>query len=132
MIRLLFLLSVLPGAAWAEPLFGADSKNLPNSKMDIVLTEVERLPRVSVLAIKIRVTGSSVGASFFIACSLRRLAELRGPTAYIVKLEEKERMRIGFLKAKDEPPSQIGPEFRNAAVIDLDALTPICTAMEKG
>jgi hypothetical protein len=132
MIRFLFLAFFLPRLVLAEAPFVADSKNLPNSKMDIVLTEIERLPRVSLLEIKIRVTGSSVGSSFFIACSLRRLAQLRGPTAFVAKLEEKDRMRIGFLKSKDEPPTNLGPEFRSAVIIDLDSLAPVCSAMEKG
>ena len=69
-------------------LFEADSKQLGSSKMDIVLKEGERRPRASVVEIKVNSVGSSVGSSFFILCSVRRLAKLRGPYRYIVKLEE--------------------------------------------
>ena len=59
-------------------LFEADSKSRGDSKMDIVAQELERRPRASVLDIRIRSGGSSVGASFFLLCSIRQLAKLRG------------------------------------------------------
>ena len=54
--------------------FQSDSKRFGNPKMDIVITEIDRRPRSSVLDIKVNAVGSSVGSSFFIVCSLRDLA----------------------------------------------------------
>ena len=117
-------------------LFEADSKQFGSSKMDIVLKEVERRPRASVLEIKINSVGSSVGSSFFILCSIRQLAHLRGPYRYIVKLEEQPRrsqMLVGFLSDPAESPATAGQEFSLAhreAVIDLEQFSPICDAMK--
>ena len=114
-------------------LFEADSKRYGNPKMDIVVTEVERRPRSSVLEVKITLVGSSVGSSFFLLCSIRQLAQLRGNYHYIVKLEEKPKrgqMLIGFLRDPSENLSAIGPEFAELdarkAVIDLDQFAEIC------
>jgi hypothetical protein len=73
---LAILIVALPDAR--GQLFEADSKQLASSKMDIVLKEIERRPRASVVEIKITSVGSFVGSSFFILCSLRQLAKLRG------------------------------------------------------
>ena len=99
-------------------LFEADSKQFGTSKMDIVLKEVERRPRASVVEIKITSVGSSVGSSFFILCSIRQLAKLRGPYRYIVKLEEqpkRNQMLVGFLGDAEESPASAGPEFSEPA-----------------
>ena len=69
--------------------FQADSKRYGSPKMDIVMTEVERRQHSSVINVKITLVGSSVGSSFFLLCSIRQLAQLRGNYHYIVKLEEK-------------------------------------------
>ena len=117
-------------------LFEADSKQFGSSKMDIVLKEVERRRRASVVEIKITSVGSSVGASFFILCSLRQLAKLRGPYRYIVKLEEqpkRNQMLVGFLGDAEESPASAGPEFSRAgreAVIDLEQFAPVCDSMK--
>ena len=101
--------------------------------MDIVVTEVERRQHSSVIDIKIALIGSSVGSSFFLLCSIRQLAQLRGNFRYIVKLEEKPKrgqMLIGFLRDPSENPATIGPEFAEVdarkAVIDLDQFAEIC------
>lgn len=114
-------------------LFESDSKRYGNSKMDIVVTEVERRSRSSVIDVKITVVGSSVGSSFFLLCSIRELAQLRGDYHYIVKLEGKPKrgqMLIGFLRDPSENLSAIGPEFAEVdarkAVIDLDQFAEIC------
>ena len=114
-------------------LFEADSKRYGNPKMDIVVTEVERRQHSSVIDIKITLVGSSVGPSFFLLCSIRQLAQLRGSYRYIVKLEEKPKrgqMLIGFLRDPSENLSAIGPEFAELdarkAVIDLDQFAEIC------
>ena len=114
-------------------LFEADSKRYGNPKMDIVMTEVERRPYSSVIDIKITPIGSSVGSSFFLLCSIRQLAQLRGNYRYIVKLEEKPKrgqMLIGLLRNPSEKLSNLGPEFAEVdarkAVIDLDQFAETC------
>ena len=64
--------------AAAADMFLADSKRMGDGKMDIVIAETERSARTSLLEIRIGKVGSSVGSSFFIACSLRDLARVRG------------------------------------------------------
>jgi hypothetical protein len=124
------LIVALPDAR--GQLFEADSKQFGSSKMDIVLKEIERRPRASVVEIKI----TSVGSSFFILCSIRQLAKLRGPYRYIVKLEEqpkRNQMLVGFLGDAEESPASAGPEFSRAgreAVIDLEQFAPVCDSMK--
>jgi hypothetical protein len=128
------LVAAIPAAR--GQLFEADSKQFGSSKMDIVLKEVERRPRASVVEIKITSVGSSVGSSFFILCSIRQLARLRGPYRYIVKLEEqpkRNQMLVGFLGDAEESPASAGPEFSRAgreAVIDLEQFAPVCDSMK--
>jgi len=114
-------------------LFEADSKRYGNPKMDIVVTEIERRPHSSVIDVKITLIGSSVGSSFFLLCSIRQLARLRGNYRYIVKLEEKPKpgqMLIGLLRNPSEKLSDLGPEFAEAdarkALIDLDQFAETC------
>jgi hypothetical protein len=128
------LIVALPAAR--GQLFEADSKQFGSSKMDIVLKEVERRPRASVVEIKINSVGSSVGSSFFILCSIRHLAQIRGPYRHIVKLEEhpkRGQMLVGFLGGAEESPASAGPEFGRSgrdAVIDLEQFAPICDSMK--
>lgn len=117
-------------------LFEADSKRLGNSKMDIVVKEVERRPRSSVLDIKVTTVGSSVGSSFFLLCSIRQLAKQRGGFRYIAKLEETPRrgqMLVGFLSGPDDAPPGADPAFAAAdaqtMVADLEQFAPICDRM---
>ena len=114
-------------------LFESDSKRYGNPKMDIVISEIERRPRSSVIDIRITAVGSSVGSSFFLLCSIRQLAQLRGSYRYIVKLEDRPQrgqMLIGFLRDSGEKVSNAGPEFAESAaratVIDLDQFAGIC------
>ena len=117
-------------------LFEADSKRQGDSKMakmDIVITEVERRPHASVIDIKITDVGSSVGSSFFLLCSIRQLAQLRGNYRYAVKIEEKPmrgQMLIGFLRNPADSVADLGPEFAaiggGTPVIDLDEFAQIC------
>ncbi|MFZ6749929.1 hypothetical protein [Undibacterium sp. Ren11W] len=126
--------AILCGTSTAHAqLFEADSKRYGNPKMDIVMTEVERRPNSSVIDIKITSIGSSVGSSFFLLCSIRQLAQLRGNYRYIVKLEGTPKlgqMLIGLLRSSSEKLSDLGPEFANVdalkAVIDLDQFAEIC------
>jgi hypothetical protein len=127
-------LALLAGAPDAPgQLFEADSKRYGNPKMDIVLREVERRQHSSVVEITITSVGSSVGSSFFLLCSVRQLAQLRGSYRYIVKLEDKPKrgqMLVGFLRGPGEPLSDADPEFAGLdareAVIDLDQFAQIC------
>ena len=115
-------------------LFQSDSKRFGNPKMDIVVAEVERRPRVSVLEIRIQAVGSSVGSSFFLLCSVRDLARQRGNFRYISKIEGNRRMLIGFLQHAGEPAANLGQEFAVAGVaateIDLEQFAPICDRMQ--
>lgn len=123
------VLAVVP--ARAEN-FRSDSKRFGNSKMDIVLTETERLTRTSIVEIQITAIGSSVGSSFFLLCSLRDLARQRGSFRFIVKTERVPRysqMLVGFLSSPTEPPEQLDPRLAGQPVIDLDYFAPICDKM---
>jgi hypothetical protein len=115
-------------------MFESDSKRFGNPKMDIVLKEVERRERSSVIDIEISKVGSSVGSSFFIVCSLRQLAQLRGAYRYVVKLEKTPKsgqMLVGFLRHPSDNPADVGPEFANLAgkdIVDLNQFAQICGA----
>jgi len=102
--------------------------------MDIVVAEVERRPRISVLDIRIKAIGSSVGSSFFLLCSVRDLARQRGNFRYISKIEGNRRMLIGFLQHAGEPAANLGQEFAEPGVaateIDLDQFASICDRMQ--
>ena len=123
------VLAVVP--ARAEN-FRSDSKRLGNSKMDIVLTEVQRQARTSIVVIRITAIGSSVGSSFFILCSLRDLARQRSHSRYIVKAEDvprRNQMLVGFLNGRTEEPAGLDPRLAGQPVIDLDYFAPICDKM---
>lgn len=127
---MVLLTPVLPCAAEN---FQSDAKRFGNPKMDIVITEVERSARTSVLDIQVNSVGSSVGSSFFIVCSLKDLAKQRGGFRYIVKLEDKPKrgqMLVGFLNAADEPLETVDTQFSGGMVIDLEQFAPICDKME--
>jgi len=130
-------LGLLLAAPAHGQLFESDSKRLGDGRMDIVVREIDRRPRTSVLQIDIKKIGSSVGSSFFLLCSVRRLAIQRGNYRYIVKVEEKPKpgqMIVGFLQSADEDPNAIIPEYRAGddrhAVIDLAQFAPICDGMK--
>ena len=123
-------------AAHGQP-FESDSKRLGNSKMDIVVREIERRDRSSGVEIKITNIGSSVGSSFFLLCSLRQLALERGGYRYIVKIEEhpkRGQMLVGFLRSPAEGLASLGKEFgavtAKDAVIDLEQFAEICAKMK--
>ncbi len=130
----IFGLALLVGTPTAHgQLFEADSKRHGNPKMDIVLREVERRQHSSVIEITITSIGSSVGSSFFILCSVRQLAQLRGNYRYIVKIEDRPKrgqMLVGFLRSPGETLSDIDPTFAGLdtreAVLDLDQFAEIC------
>lgn len=123
-------------AAQSPQLFEAHSAGQGSGRMDISIREIERRPRASVLSIEIRNVGSSVGSSFFLLCSVRKLAQARGASSHVVKLEEtpqRGQMLIGFLRGAAEPPGNTDPAFAaapagRAQVIDLEQFAPICDA----
>jgi hypothetical protein len=102
--------------------------------MDIVVTEVERRERTSVIDVKVNARGSSVGASFFILCSLRQLAKLRG-SRHIAKLDDQPKrgqMLVAFLRP-GESPGQVAPDLQGVtpdAVLDLEQFAEICASMK--
>jgi hypothetical protein len=127
---ILAVLVVLPAAAQS---FRSDSKRFGNPKMDIVLTETERLARTSVVDMQIKTIGSSVGSSFFLLCSIRDLARQRGNYRYIVKVEEQPRhnqMLVGFLNGATEAPEQLDPRLAGQQAIDLEDFAPMCDTMK--
>lgn len=138
LITALLLCALCARATFAEqPLFMFDSKSIAPSKMDIVMREVKRFPRASLLDIDVKSIGSSVGSSFFMLCGVRRLAKTRGDYRYIVKIEESRanyRMLVGFLNSREEDPAVAGQEFADAPsrpeVIDLEQFAPICDSMK--
>ena len=136
LIAVIVALMIAASAAQGQ-LFEADSKKLGGSKMDIVVREIERRDRSSIVEVKINAVGSSVGSSFFLLCSLRRLALERGGYRYIVKIEEhpkRGQMLVGFLRRPDEGLASLGKEFSaitaKEAVIDLEQFAEICGQMK--
>ena len=136
LVTLIGALMIAAPAAYGQ-LFEADSKKFGASKMDIVIKEIERRDRSSVVEIKINAIGSSVGSSFFLLCSLRQLALERGGYRYIVKIEEQPKrgqMLVGFLRRPDEGLASLGKEFNaitaKEAVIDLEQFAEICGALK--
>jgi hypothetical protein len=135
-IASLILISLLAAPARAQ-LFESDSKRFGNSKMDIVVREIDRRARSSVIQIDIKAIGSSVGSSFFLLCSIRQLARQRGNFRFIVKIEEQPKpgqMIVGFLREANEDPTALGAEFtalgKNKETIDLEEFATICDAMK--
>ena len=121
-------------SAAAADLFLADSKRMGDGKMDIVIAETERGVRTSLLEIRIGKVGSSVGSSFFIACSLRDLARQRGGFRHVAKLEfggARPQMLVGFLERADEVPTALDPRLAGQAVTDLEQFAPICDLPKK-
>ncbi|HTJ97548.1 MAG TPA: hypothetical protein VL381_08770 [Rhodocyclaceae bacterium] len=129
----LLILLCSSGESLAAELFESASTPQPNSKMDIVIKEVDRRERSSILDLKITNIGSSVGSSFFIVCSISRLAQIRGDYRYVVKLDQTPKqgqMTIGFLRSATEDPAALGRGFENLGtkdVLDLEQFAPICS-----
>jgi len=130
------LLLPLAAAARKPPLFESHSAKPGGGKTDISIREIERRPRASLLSMEIRDVGSSVGASFFLVCSIRKLAKDRGGFHHVVKLEDlpvRNQMLIGFLNSATEPPANTDPAFAGAGdkaqVIALDQFGAICDKM---
>src|SRR5262245_50845647 len=129
----LMLVAVSPAAG---QLFAADSKRLGDGQMDIVIQEVARRARSSVLEVTIKAPGSSVATSMFIACSLRQLAEQRGGHRHIIKVDDfpsRGQMLVGFLANPDEDPRDVDPDFPRLgpdAVLDLSQFAGLCAQMK--
>ena len=133
-VRSCGMAAFVAGAAFAAPdLFIADSAPLAPGRMEIVVREVERRPRISIVQVEITKVGSSVGSSFFILCSVRQLAKARGATPHIAKIDlpgKGSRMAVGLLSGPGEPPAALGAEFAvegaKIDVMDLERFAPIC------
>lgn len=132
------VLALAAASARAQPatLFESHSAKPGGGAMDISIRETERRPRASVLTVEIRKIGSSVGSSFVLLCSVRKLASERGGFRHVAKLEEtpaRGQMLIGFLKSADDPPAGADPAFGSAGartqVIELDQFGAICDPM---
>ncbi len=129
----MILLVIVMIAPVSAETFRSDSKRLKSTNMDIVITETERSERTSVVHIQIKAIGSSVGSSFFLLCSVRGLAQQRGPYRYIAKAEGQphpNHMLIGFLKSLTDKPEQLDPRLMGQQVIDLEQFAPICDKMK--
>ena len=131
------MLALFVGAPVYGQLFESYSKRFGNPKMDIVVKEIARRQRSSVMQIDVKSIGSSVGSSFFLLCSIRQLARERGNFRYIVKLEERPKpgqMIVGFLRDANEDPAALGAEFKaldkTTSTIDLEEFALICDAMK--
>lgn len=129
------LATFVAGAApsWPADLFFADSAPLAPGRMEIVVREVERRPRISIVQVEITKVGSSVGSSFFILCSVRQMVKARGATPHIAKIDlpgKGSRMAVGLLAKADEDPATLGAEFAapgaKVEVLDLERFAPIC------
>jgi hypothetical protein len=113
-------------------LFESRSKRSESDTMDIVVREIERRTRSSILEVTIKTVGSSVGASFFLLCSIRRLALERGNYRYVAKIDERPKpgqMLVGFMRHANDDLMAIAPEFYQLAdktpVIDLEQFEPM-------
>lgn len=120
-------------SAAPQDLFLADSAKDAPGRMEIVVREVERRPRISLVNVEITKVGSSVGSSFFILCSVRQMVKARGAGPHIAKIDlagKPSRMAVGLLARPDEPPQSLGAEFAvegaKIDVIDLERFAPIC------
>jgi hypothetical protein len=130
------LLALSCPGAHAQPLFESNSSRMGVGSTDISVREIERRARASVVVVEMRKIASSVGSSFFVLCSIRKLAKARGGFRYVAKLEEtpgRGQMLIGFLKSADEPPANADPAFgapgAKTQVIELEQFAPICDPM---
>lgn len=107
----------------------ARAQGIPN--VDVIVTEVERKERTSIVDVQFNY-GPSVASSVFIACSFAKLAKLRG-YRYTVQVEDfgKEgRYLIGFIPSPSkEAITTLGSEFKKhdlSQAIDNEMFEPIC------
>jgi len=116
-------------------LFEIRSPEATRTQIDITVREVERRPRSSVIRIEVRKAGSSVGHSFFILCSIRKLAIARGAGRYIATLEDygsRDDTLVAFLRSEQERPADADPDFASSTrtkIADLELFAPICDVM---
>ncbi|MFN0301456.1 MAG: hypothetical protein ACKVQU_14010 [Burkholderiales bacterium] len=132
-MRTLFTVLVACTAPGAQAQLYESHSKQPGATMDITVREIERRPRASVVAIEMRQVGSSVGSSFFVLCSIRQLAVVRGGFGHVAKREEypgRDQMLIGFLRSPSDPPIDADPAFGAAGakvdVIAREQFAPIC------
>ena len=112
-------------------LFTANARAQGSPNVDVIVTEVERKERTSIVDVQFNY-GPSVASSVFIACSFAKLAKLRG-YRYTVQVEDygKEgRYLIGFISSiSKEAIAALGMEFAKhgvSQVLDNGMFEPIC------
>lgn len=114
-----------------NPLFTADARAQGSQNVDVIVTEVERQERMSVVDVQFNY-GPSVASSVFIACSFAKLAQLRGYryTAQVENFRKEGRYLIGFIPSlSKEAIAALGTEFAKhdvAQVIDNEVFESIC------
>lgn len=112
-------------------LFTANARAQGSQNVDVIVTEVERNERTSIVDVQFNY-GPSVASSVFIACSFAKLAKLRGYryTAQVENFGEEGRYLIGFIPSPSkEAIAALGAEFEKydvSQVIDNEMFEPIC------
>ena len=112
-------------------LFSANARAQGSQNVDVIVTEVERKERTSIVNVQFNY-GPSVASSVFTACSFAKLAKLRG-YRYIVKVEnfDKEgRYLVGFIPSPSkEAIAALGAEFEKhdiSQALDIEMFGQIC------
>ncbi len=112
-------------------LFTANARAQGSQNVDVIVTEVERKERTSIVDVQFN-SGPSVASSVFIACSFARLAKLRGYryTVQVENLGKEGRYLIGFIPlVSKEAVTALGVEFAKhdvSQVLDNEVFEPIC------
>lgn len=112
-------------------LFTANARAQGSPNVDVIVTEIERKERTSIVDVQFNY-GPSVASSVFIACSFAKLAKLRG-YRYTVQVEDfgKEgRYLVGFIPSPSkEAIAALGEEFEKhdlSQAVDNEIFEPIC------
>jgi hypothetical protein len=112
-------------------LFTANARAEGSPNVDVIVTEIERKGRTSIVDVQFNY-GPSVASSVFIACSFAKLAKVRG-YRYTVQVEDfgKEgRYLVGFIPSPSkEAITALGAEFKkhdSSQAVDNEIFEPIC------
>jgi hypothetical protein len=112
-------------------LFTANARSQGSQNVDVIITEVERKEKTSIVDVQFNY-GPSVASSVFIACSFAKLANLRGYryTAQVENFGKKGRYLIGFIPSlSEEAIAALGTEFAKydiSQVLDNEIFEPVC------
>ena len=100
----------------------------------ISLTEIERLPRISVIEVKTVGRPQSVGGSIALGCMIMKLARERD-WRYVAQTSATGANKIGGLeKLDDDPEKNLGDDFAGIDVtknIDVEKLGWLCDAISR-